>query len=69
MTSASVTAVELSVPEASISKTALAAAAFAAVITPTIGAVVDPVPPRVMGTIPAVSSWSPELLLVSFNVK
>ena len=53
---ASVTAVELSVPDASIPKTVLAAAASAAVITPTIGAVVDPVPPSVIGTVPAVSS-------------
>ena len=34
----------------------LAAAASAAVITPTMGAVADPVPPRVTGTIPAVIS-------------
>ena len=50
------TAVELSVPALSISKTALAAAGSAAVITATIGAVFDPVPPRVTGTIPEVIS-------------
>ena len=37
-------------------KIVLAAGAFAAVITPTIGAVVDPVPPSVIGTVPAVNS-------------
>ena len=35
-------------------KIVLAAAASAAVITATIGAVGEPVPPRVMGTVPAV---------------
>ena len=36
--------------------TVLAAAASAAVTTPTIGAVLDPVPPRVTGTVVAVIS-------------
>ena len=53
---AKVTAVELSVPALSISKTVLAAAALAAVITATIGAELEPVPPRVTGTIPEVNS-------------
>ncbi len=38
----------------SIPKTVLAEAGFAAVITPTIGAVEEPVPPRVIGTLPEV---------------
>ena len=56
MTVARVTEVELSVPDASTPKTVLAAAASAAVITPTIGAVAEPVPPRATGTVPAVIS-------------
>ena len=50
------TAVEPSVPAASTPRTVLAAAASAAVITPTIGAVAELVPPSEIGTIPAVSS-------------
>ena len=51
------TAVEPSVPEASTPRAVLAAAASAAVTNPIIGAVVEPVPPREIGTVPAVISW------------
>ena len=53
---AKVTGVELSVPEASTPRAVLDAAASAAVITPTIGAVVEPVPPLATGTVPPVIS-------------
>ena len=46
--------VEPSVPEASTPRAFLAAAAFSAVTNPIIGAVVEPVPPREIGTVPAV---------------
>ena len=69
MTVAKETLAELSVPAGSTPITVLAAAASAAVTTPTIGAVLDPVPPRETGTVPAVISCSPGLSVTSLIVK
>ena len=46
------------------SRTNLAAGALAAVITPIIGAVFDPVPPLLTDNIPSTSSFKSILLIV-----